>query len=136
MAAIELAVESVLGVGLQGGQMVRPAFQEQPFGGGPVPPPRVQKRQVHVSFRHVVQPVRLVREVRRRLLLDFQCLVIVLLRLLEPAGLVQQKAPAEVACRQALAELQSGREVRCQLLEDARGLVVVLLRLHGPARGT
>ena len=68
-------------------------------------------------------------EVGRQLLLDAQGLVVVLLRLLEPARRIQQIAAIEVAAGQILAELGSGGEVGRQLLADAQGLVVVLLRL-------
>ena len=51
MVAIELAIIRVPGVGLQGGQVVRPALQEQPFGGGPVPLLLVEKGQVRAGAR-------------------------------------------------------------------------------------
>ena len=85
MVAIELAIGRVLGVGLQGGQMVRPALQEQLFGGGPVSVLQVEKCPVHAGARQFVPPIGLVGEVGRQLLLDAQGLVVVLLRLRQPA---------------------------------------------------
>ena len=116
--------------------MVRPALQEQPFGGGPIPLLLMEKRQVHAGARQAVLQVRLVGEVGRQLLVDAQGLVVVLLRLLEPARRSQQNAPVVVASGQLLAELGSGGEVGRQLLLDTQGLVEVLLRLLEPARVT
>ena len=73
-------------------------------------------------------------EVGRQLLVEAHGLVVVLLRLLEPARVTQQTAAVEVAAGQILAELGTGGEVGRQLLVDAHGLVVVLLRLRKPAR--
>ena len=75
-------------------------------------------------------------EIGYQLLLDAQGLVVVLLRLLEPAHGLQQTAAVVVAL--ARSWRNSGREgkSRRQLLPDAQGLVVVLLRLRQSPRGT
>ena len=78
MVAIELAIDRVAGVGLQGGQVVRPALQEQPFRGGPVPLLLLENRQVHAGARQFVPQVRLVGELGHQLLADAQGLVVVL----------------------------------------------------------
>ena len=125
------------GVGLQGGQVVRPAFQEQPFGGGPVPLLLMEKRQVHAGARQVVPQVRLVGEVGRQLL----C------RCSGPGRYSFSASLSRPAWHSRLPRLLwlwasswrncgSGGEVGRQLLEEAHGLVVVLLRFLRPARGT
>jgi hypothetical protein len=61
-----LAIARMPGVGLEGGQEVRPALQKQPLGGGPVPSLLVEECQVEVGARQVVAPVGLVGEAGRR----------------------------------------------------------------------
>jgi hypothetical protein len=67
MHAKELAIDRVAGAGLQGGQVVRPAFQEQPFGGRPVALLLMEKRQVPAGARQLISQVQLVGEFSRQL---------------------------------------------------------------------
>jgi hypothetical protein len=92
--------------------------------------------QVPAGARQFVPQFRLVGEVGRQLLINAQGLVVVLLRLLEPARMTQQIGPADVALAELLAEVGPGGEVGRQLLPDAQGVAVVLLRLLEPARVT
>jgi hypothetical protein len=105
------AIGWVAGVGLEGGQVVRPALQEEPFGGGSVPLLLMEKRQVDIRAGEVVVQVRLIVEVGGQVLIDGVGLVVTFLRPLEPACVIQEEAPVLVDAGQVLAEPSAREEV-------------------------
>jgi len=73
--------------------------------------------------------LRLGREVGDQWLIEGEGRVVVLLRLRQPAGCMQQNAQVDMATGQFIAELGAGGEVGDQLLAENQSFIVALLRL-------